>query len=117
MFLQLRCLAVAALTSTGKRLHCPKDSARCASSNCNSPGVCAMIARLEDGITTMKTILTPILLLAGSCVAWAQADIDAALTTALSSAGFTGNVQASLESRLGRPVNKQLADLGRLLWF
>ncbi len=66
---------------------------------------------------TLKTIATPILLLVGSCVVWAQPDLDAALATALSSAGFTGNIQATLESRLGRPINRQLADLGRLLWF
>lgn len=31
--------------------------------------------------------------------------------------GFTGNIQAQLEVRLGRPVNQQLANLGRMLWF
>lgn len=30
---------------------------------------------------------------------------------------FTGRVGSSLESRLGRPVNAKLADIGRLLWF
>src|SRR4029453_6518823 len=32
-------------------------------------------------------------------------------------AGFTGNIQSTLETRLGRPINRQLAELGRLLWF
>ena len=36
---------------------------------------------------------------------------------ALRNAGFTGRVQSTLEQRLGRPLNPQLADLGRLLWF
>ena len=35
----------------------------------------------------------------------------------LHQAGFTGRVQSMLEHRLGRPLNPQLANLGRLLWF
>ena len=31
--------------------------------------------------------------------------------------GFTGQVGSSIEARLGRPINHQMADLGRLLWF
>ncbi len=45
------------------------------------------------------------------------AGLDARLAEALRQAGFTGEVGASLEQRLGRPVDKKLADLGRLLWF
>src|SRR5205085_1384099 len=44
-------------------------------------------------------------------------DLDRHLTAALHAAGFTGRVEESLPQRLGRPVNRQLADLGRLLWF
>jgi cytochrome c peroxidase len=43
--------------------------------------------------------------------------LDSAVTTALQQAGFTGRIQSTLETRLGRPVNPQLANLGRLLWF
>ena len=43
--------------------------------------------------------------------------LDRQLTAALQAAGFTGRVEQSLPQRLGRPVNHQLADLGRLLWF
>ncbi len=32
-------------------------------------------------------------------------------------AGFTGRVKSTLESRIGRHIDLQLADLGRLLWF
>src|ERR1700712_5013551 len=46
-----------------------------------------------------------------------ESNIDRRLAEVLRQAGFTGNIAATLESRLGRPVNKQLADLGRLLWF
>ena len=43
--------------------------------------------------------------------------LDAELQAALSDAGFTGTVESTLEDRLGRPLDAELADLGRLLWF
>jgi cytochrome c peroxidase len=56
-----------------------------------------------------------------------EADFDAAaagdanltrqLAAVLRALGFTGMMEASLENRLGRPVDRQLAELGRLLWF
>jgi cytochrome c peroxidase len=49
--------------------------------------------------------------------AFAQDDLDAQVRTALRSAGFTGTIQFQLVAALGRPLNPQLADLGRLLWF
>jgi len=42
---------------------------------------------------------------------------DEQLRVALREAGFTGTVGSSIEQRLGRPIDRQLADLGRLLWF
>jgi cytochrome c peroxidase len=44
-------------------------------------------------------------------------DLDAALRAVLANAGFTGRVESMLESRLGRPVDRRLANLGRLLFF
>lgn len=44
-------------------------------------------------------------------------DLDAALRAELASAGFTGRMQGTLQRRLGRPLNAELVDLGRLLWF
>jgi cytochrome c peroxidase len=43
--------------------------------------------------------------------------LESELVATLQQAGLTGRIQASLESRLGRPINRQLADLGRLLFF
>jgi cytochrome c peroxidase len=43
--------------------------------------------------------------------------IDAELMARLRELGFTGSVANTLEHRLGRKVDHQLADLGRLLWF
>jgi cytochrome c peroxidase len=42
---------------------------------------------------------------------------DRELQEVLRSHGFTGSVERSLTKRLGRPVDRRLADLGRLLWF
>ncbi|MBI3415383.1 MAG: hypothetical protein HY043_08695 [Verrucomicrobia bacterium] len=44
-------------------------------------------------------------------------DIDALLKRALRQAGFTGRIELSLESKLGRSLDPQLAELGRLLFF
>src|SRR5689334_1033398 len=43
--------------------------------------------------------------------------IDEALVDRLQQLGFTGAIEATLEKRLGRPVDAQRANLGRLLWF
>jgi cytochrome c peroxidase len=47
----------------------------------------------------------------------ASDDLDAALANYLSSLGFTGRIASSLEARLGRRIDHQLADIGRFLWF
>ena len=44
-------------------------------------------------------------------------DIDAALRAYLARHQFTGRIASTLEARLGRRVDHQLADVGRLLWF
>jgi len=43
--------------------------------------------------------------------------LDRELMRVLQNAGFTGNVQATLEARLGRRVDPAMADLGRFLFF
>ncbi|MGH7460390.1 MAG: cytochrome-c peroxidase [Longimicrobiales bacterium] len=44
-------------------------------------------------------------------------DLDAALRAQLARQGFTGRIASTLEQRLGRRIDHQLADVGRLLWF
>src|SRR5215217_6153611 len=44
-------------------------------------------------------------------------DVDVELRRYLAQQGFTGRIASTLEARLGRRVDPQLADLGRLLWF
>jgi cytochrome c peroxidase len=46
-----------------------------------------------------------------------EQDLDSQLVAVLAEAGFGGKIQSTLETRLGRPINPKLADLGRLLWF
>jgi cytochrome c peroxidase len=43
--------------------------------------------------------------------------LDHTLWDVLRAEGFTGNVEATLEARLGRRIDPMLADLGRLLFF
>lgn len=44
-------------------------------------------------------------------------ELDQHLAAALQAAGFTGTIESTLEQRLGRRIDHELADLGRLLWF
>lgn len=46
-----------------------------------------------------------------------ERQLDRELVTVLREAGFTGRVQSTLERRLGRRIDRRLADIGRLLWF
>src|SRR5262245_26200139 len=42
---------------------------------------------------------------------------DQQLETVLAQLGFTGRIESTLEQRIGRHIDNQLADLGRLLFF
>ena len=57
------------------------------------------------------------LTLAAHISAAGGAALDDALEAALARHGFTGRIESTLETRLGRRVDRRLADLGRLLWF
>ena len=54
---------------------------------------------------------------AASSTAGASDDLDDQLAAVLDSHGFTGRVESTLTQRLGRPLDDQLAELGRMLWF
>ena len=68
-----------------------------------------------DEVFNTGTVM--VLMLSGPNIAEAPHDLDTALAKVLDQAGFTGDIQATLEPRLGRTLNKKLALLGRLLWF
>ncbi len=46
-----------------------------------------------------------------------ESPLDIQLDSILKQQDFTGNVEVTLEQRLGRKINKKLADVGRLLFF
>ncbi|HEV2834837.1 MAG TPA: cytochrome c peroxidase [Pyrinomonadaceae bacterium] len=46
-----------------------------------------------------------------------SATLDQQLTAVLTQHGFTGRIESTLEHRLGRKLDNQLVDLGRLLFF
>jgi cytochrome c peroxidase len=50
-------------------------------------------------------------------VASHKSDLDQQLAQTLTTFGFTGRIESTLEQRLGRPVNHKLADLGREIFF
>ncbi|HEX6309060.1 MAG TPA: cytochrome c peroxidase [Longimicrobiales bacterium] len=52
-----------------------------------------------------------------AATASAVGDLDTELRNQLASHGFTGRVAHTLEARLGRRIDRQLADIGRMLWF
>lgn len=59
-----------------------------------------------------------LILLSLLVVSTASADtLDQQLNTVLAEHGFTGRIESTLEQRLGRKLDNQLADLGRLLFF
>jgi cytochrome c peroxidase len=43
--------------------------------------------------------------------------VDGQLRAVLAQHGFTGRVEQTLSARLGRPVDRELADLGRMIFF
>jgi cytochrome c peroxidase len=68
-------------------------------------------------LALVRTAIAGGAIAAGLATVRAAGDIDGELAALLQAAGFTGAVESTLESRLGRPVDRRLADLGRLLFF
>jgi cytochrome c peroxidase len=71
----------------------------------------------------LRLISLLLLIVAGICVfslprsESSAHNLDEQLSSVLTQHGFTGRIQSTLEERLGRRVDNQLADLGRLLFF
>ena len=86
-----------------------------------SCGIFIAVKRAADAVARriMGTDYKPATLVLIALVPFALTadDLDATLAALLDEAGFTGKIQSTLEKRLGRPLNRELADLGRLLWF
>jgi cytochrome c peroxidase len=52
-----------------------------------------------------------------AAVAPGEQDVDLVLRAYLAGLGFTGRIGQTLEARLGRGIDRRLANVGRLLWF
>ena len=52
-----------------------------------------------------------------AAVAPGEQEVDVVLRAYLAGLGFTGRVGQTLEARLGRSIDRRLANVGRLLWF
>ena len=70
-----------------------------------------LLGGCTDHVAPERITATPALSAAAS------GELDAALRSQLASLGFTGRIGATLEPRLGRRIDHQLADIGRMLWF
>ena len=65
----------------------------------------------------MRICIVVISLLLLTTFVVSSATIDQQLSTVLDQHGFTGRIESTLEPRLGRKLDNQLVDLGRLLFF
>jgi cytochrome c peroxidase len=66
----------------------------------------------------LALLLVPVVLLASRAFGGGdQRSLDAQLAQRLQELGYTGRIASTLTTRLGRPLNPRLANIGRLLWF
>src|SRR5499426_3260443 len=65
----------------------------------------------------MRIYIACISLLLFSAFVVSSATTDEQLEVVLAEHGFTGRIESTLERRLGRKLDNQLVDLGRLLFF
>ena len=72
----------------------------------------------RTSVDVIRVVSSALILCTGSSLAEDRAGrLDQQLRGVLHQAEFTGRIESTLEERLGRPINPQLVDLGRLLWF
>src|SRR5450759_1239145 len=69
------------------------------------------------GLALLLLVMLPVGVRAGDGDQKQRSDLDRELIRTLTRYGFTGTAAQRLEARLGRPINTELADLGRLLFF
>jgi cytochrome c peroxidase len=65
----------------------------------------------------MRTIITAVSITVAVITLPAASDLDSELMGILRRQGFSGTIEATLDVRLGRPIDRSLADLGRVLFF
>src|SRR5678815_4246134 len=65
----------------------------------------------------MRLSIVLILLVLLSTLVVSSVTLDEQLSAVLAQHGFTGRMESALEQRLGRKLDNQLVELGRLLFF
>jgi cytochrome c peroxidase len=69
-------------------------------------------------LVILAAVLAPSVLIASHALGGApDRSLDGRLAQRLSELGFTGRIESTLTTRLGRPLDPRLANIGRLLWF
>src|SRR5262249_29744769 len=69
-------------------------------------------------LAILALVLAPLALLATRAFGGSdRRPLDTQLTQRLDELGFTGRIGSTLTTRLGRPLDPKLVDIGRLLWF
>src|SRR5438045_3573712 len=69
------------------------------------------------GFLSVLLSATGLLLPAKRAIAQPVSQLDRQLAAVLKELGFKGQIQDSIEQRLGRPLDPARANVGRLLWF
>jgi cytochrome c peroxidase len=72
---------------------------------------------LRLGVALVAVALSQVVFVPATLSSGRVGSLDTTLATLLRESGFTGRVESTLEARLGRPVDRRLANVGRLLWF
>jgi cytochrome c peroxidase len=69
-------------------------------------------------LAILALVLAPMVLVAARAFGGSdRRPLDTQLTERLQELRFTGRIESTLTTRLGRPLDPKLADIGRLLWF
>ena len=77
---------------------------------------CTLLGACTDSDVGRVTAPAPAVT-TNAVVAKRPGDLDAALRGYLNQLGYTGRIAPTLEARLGRKIDRQLAEVGRMLWF
>src|SRR5712671_3889433 len=77
----------------------------------------SILVRFLSRVTLVALFVAASTSFAVAAIAASDDDLDDKLYRVLRNAGFTGTVERTLETRLGRKLQPELADLGRLLFF
>jgi cytochrome c peroxidase len=77
----------------------------------------AILRNPHDAVANLVVVSVATSWLATSAVAGEENALDRQLSVELQRQGFTGQVESTLEARLGRRLDQNLITVGRILWF